>query len=143
MVLSPALPVAVIEVLQQTKTIAVVGLSLKPERPSHYVSVYLQHVGYRILPVNELTEPGLKNVLGHPCVASLQDLTEAVDLVLCFRRSEQIPAIAAAAIAIHAKALWMQQGIENADAAATLTAAGLRVVQDRCMMVDHRVWTAR
>lgn len=134
-----SLPADVVEILQHTKTIAVVGISHKPERPSHYVSVYLQHVGYRILPIN----PGLQNVLGHPCVARLQDLTEAVDLVLCFRRSEEIPPIAEAAIAIHAKALWMQQGIKNAAAAATLEAAGLRVIQDRCMMMDHRAWTAR
>lgn len=135
----PSLPADVIEILQHTRTIAVVGISSKPERPSHYVSVYLQHVGYRILPVN----PGLENVLGHPCVARLQDLGEPVDLVLCFRRSEEISAIAAVALEIHAHALWMQQGIENDEVAATLRAAGLRVVQDRCMMVDHRKWTAR
>ncbi len=134
-----SLPDEVIEILKTTQTIAVVGLSAKPERPSHYVSLYLQHHGYRILPVH----PALKHVLGHPCVARLEELTEPVDLVLCFRRSEHIPPLADAAIAIGAKALWMQLGIANEEAADKLLAAGVPVVQDRCMMVDHKVWKAR
>jgi uncharacterized protein len=134
-----SLPEEVIEILKTTQTIAVVGLSAKPERPSHYVSLYLQHHGYRILPVN----PGLHHVLGQPCVARLEDLTEAVDLVLCFRRSEFIPDIAKSAIAIGAKAFWMQLGIANEEAADKLMAAGLNVVQDRCMMVVHKEWKAR
>ncbi|TAK91720.1 MAG: CoA-binding protein [Burkholderiaceae bacterium] len=134
-----SLPEEIIEILKTTQTIAVVGLSANPERPSHYVSLYLQHHGYRILPVN----PNLQHVLGQPCVARLEDLSEPVDLVLCFRRSEYIPVIAKSAIAIGAKSFWMQLGIANEESADKLMAAGLNVVQDRCMMVAHREWKAR
>lgn len=118
-------------------TIAVVGLSPKPHRDSYRVSQYMQAHGYRIVPIN----PNATEVLGEKAYASLTEAAahERIDLVNCFRNSEDIPPIAAEAIAIDAQGLWLQIGVTHTDAAAQAKAAGLAVVQDRCLMVEHRV----
>lgn len=118
-------------------TIAVVGLSPKPHRDSYRVSQYMQARGYRIVPIN----PNATEVLGEKAYANLTEAAaqEGIDLVNCFRNSEDIPPIAAEAIAIGAKGLWLQIGVAHDDAAAQAQAAGLAVVQDRCLMVEHRV----
>jgi predicted CoA-binding protein len=118
-------------------TIAVVGLSPKPHRDSYRVSQYMQARGYRIVPIN----PNATEVLGEKAYASLTEAAahEHIDLVNCFRNSEDIPPIAAEAIAIGAQGLWLQIGVTHDDAATKAQAAGLAVVQDRCLMVEHRV----
>ena len=118
-------------------TIAVVGLSPKPHRDSYRVSQYMQAHGYRIVPIN----PNATEVLGEKAYASLTEAAahERIDLVNCFRNSEDIPPIAAEAIAIGAQGLWLQIDVAHTDAAAQAKAAGLAVVQDRCLMVEHRV----
>ena len=118
-------------------TIAVVGLSPKPHRDSYRVSQYMQARGYRIVPIN----PNATEVLGEKAYASLTEAAahERIDLVNCFRNAEDIPPIAAEAIAIGAKGLWLQIGVTHDDAAAQAQTAGLAVVQDRCLMVEHRV----
>ncbi|MFQ6605404.1 MAG: CoA-binding protein [Fidelibacterota bacterium] len=116
------------------KTIAVVGLSPKPERPSYRVAAYLQSVGYRIIPVN----PGQDTILGEKCYASLTDIPEPVAVVDVFRRSEFVPAITEKAIAIGAKALWLQDGVIAPEAAQIAEAAGLLVVMNDCMFRRHR-----
>lgn len=124
-------------ILKNTHTIAVVGLSPKPHRASFGVSRYMQAQGYRIIPVN----PNATEALGEKAYASLTEAAkhEKIDLVSCFRNSEDIPPIVDEAIAIGAKAVWMQLGIENRAAAAKAQAAGLLVVQDQCIKVDHTV----
>lgn len=119
--------------LENAKTIAVVGLSNKPDRPSNQVARYLQAAGYKIIPVN----PALKEALGETAFASLRDINEPVDIVDIFRRSEDVLPIVEDAIAMGAKAVWMQIGVVNAEAAARATEAGLDVVMDRCIKVDH------
>lgn len=130
-------------ILKSSKTIAVVGLSPRPDRPSHGVARYLQAQGYRIVPIN----PGMhgQQILGEMCFASLREAASAlapkgvqIDMVDCFRRSEEIPALAEEAIAIGARFLWLQLGIHNDAAARRAEQAGLLVVQDRCSMVEHR-----
>ncbi|MGI4852627.1 MAG: CoA-binding protein [Janthinobacterium lividum] len=116
------------------KTVAVVGLSADRGKPSHYVSAYLQSVGKIILPVN----PSIKEVLGVRSYASLNDLPEKPDVVNVFRLPRAIPAIVDEMIALGMTALWVQQGIRNEEAAARAEAHGIRVVMDRCIMVDHR-----
>lgn len=115
-------------------TIAVVGISPRPERPSHYVAAYLQGHGYRILPIN----PGQREVLGQTCYPDLSSLPEVPDAVVVFRRSEDVPPIAEAAVAKGARVLWLQLGITHPEAEAAAAQAGLTVVSDRCMMVEHR-----
>ena len=124
-------------IFNNCRTIAVVGLSPKPHRASFDVSRYMQAAGYRIIPVN----PNATEVLGEKAYATLKDAAkhEKIDLVNCFRNSEDIPPIVDDAIAIGAKAVWMQLGVSNDTAAATAEAAGLLVVQDRCLKIDHRV----
>ena len=124
-------------ILKNYKTIAVVGLSHKPHRASFDVARYMQGNGYRIIPIN----PNETQVLGEKAYATLLAAAahEKIDLVNCFRNSEDIPPIVDEAIAIGAKALWMQLGIANAVAAARAEAAGLLVVQDQCIKIDHRV----
>jgi len=120
--------------LANAKTIAVVGLSDKPDRASYGVAQYLQRAGYKIIPVN----PQLKGpVLGEQPFASLRDITEPIDIVDIFRRAEDVPPVVADAIAVGAKAVWLQLGIVNAEAAAAAEAAGLEVVQDKCLKVEH------
>ena len=127
---------AVRQSLADCKTIAVVGLSPKPHRDSFRVSKYMQDHGFRIVPIN----PNAHEVLGERAYASLTEAAqhERIDMVNCFRNSEDIPPIAAEAIAIGAKSLWLQIGVTHDDAAAQATAAGLVVVQNRCLMVEHR-----
>jgi hypothetical protein len=122
------------QILQDNKTVAVVGLSSRPDRPSHSVPAYLQEQGYRIIPVN----PTLDEALGERAYASLRDIPEAVDIVQIFRRPEDVPPVVDEAIAIGAKVVWMQAGIVNEEAAAKARAAGLQVVMDTCMRATHR-----
>ena len=124
----------VAQILRGAKTIAVVGLSSNPMRASHEVAEYLKNAGYRIIPVN----PNETEVLGEKAFARLEDVPEPVDIVDVFRRAEEVPAVAGSAIKIKAKVLWMQLGIENAEAAEKARAAGLVVVEDSCLMVEHR-----
>jgi len=123
------------ELLRRARTIAVVGLSADPTRASFRVAAYLQRQGYRIIPVNPvLTEP----VLGETPYARLSDVPVPIDIVDVFRRPDQVPPIADEAVAVRAGALWLQLGIRNDAAAAIARAAGLTVVMDRCLMVDHQ-----
>ena len=116
------------------RTLAVVGLSDDPRNPSHSVSAYMQSAGFRILPVN----PGLSEVLGEPCCASLRDLPERPDVVNVFRLPRYIPAIVEEMIDLQLRNLWVQLGIRNLVAAETAERAGLRVVMDRCILIEHR-----
>jgi len=120
-------------ILAKCRTLAVVGLSAQWYRPSFFAAKYMQDHGYRIVPVN----PRYDVVLGEKCHASLRDIRERVDLVDCFRRSEEIPAIAEDAIAIGAKVLWMQLGVANQEAAKRASDAGLDVVMNRCVKIEH------
>jgi len=128
-------------ILTDSRIIAVVGLSANPERYSHKVAQYMQAHGYRIVPVNP-TYAG-QQILGQRCCASLAEaalaLSQAhIDIVACFRKPEEIPNLAAQAIHIGARCLWMQLDIVNEAAAAMARAAGLEVVMDACLMVEHR-----
>ncbi|HXM97720.1 MAG TPA: CoA-binding protein [Candidatus Dormibacteraeota bacterium] len=122
------------EILQKAKTIAVVGLSSNPARPSYEVSAYMQAAGYRIIPVN----PNEKEVLGEKSYARLEDVSEKIDIVDIFRRTEDVPPVVESAIRIGAGAVWMQLGIHNVEAAEKARAAGLAVVEDKCILVEHR-----
>jgi len=124
----------IVALLSSAKTIAVVGLSDNPDRSSFGIARFLQNKGYRIIPVN----PVVESVLGEKSYASLTDIPEKVDIVDVFRRSEFVPEIAGQAIAIGAKALWMQLGIVNEEAAQKARDAGLTVVMDHCIGVEHR-----
>ena len=124
------------ELLERAQRIAVVGLSVHPERPSHSVARFLQSVGYTIMPVNP-TYAG-QAILGEPVVARVTDLASPIDVVQIFRRSEDVPGPVDDAIAAGAGAVWMQLGIRNDEAAATARSAGLTVIQDRCMAVEFR-----
>lgn len=119
--------------LERVRTIAVVGLSPKPDRPSHSVARALQRFGYRIVPVR----PAVAEVLGEPAYARLTDIPFPVDLVDVFRAPEHVPAIVEEAIAIGAKALWLQEGVVHETAAERARAAGLTVVMDRCIYKDY------
>ena len=123
-------------VLAQTKTIAMVGASGRPDRPSNSVMRYMQMQGYRVIPVNP-TETG-STINGEPVLASLTDIQEPVDMVDCFRRSEAIPALIDDVIKIGAKVLWMQLGVRHDEAAARAEAAGIDVVMDRCPVIEIR-----
>ena len=120
-------------ILKDNRTIAVVGLSANWYRPSYFAAKYLQEHGYRVIPVN----PQYDSVLGEKCYKALADIPEKVDVVDCFRRGEEIPALAREAIAIGAKVLWMQLGVANAEARRLAEATGLEVVEDRCMKIEH------
>lgn len=129
------------QILQSAKTVAVVGLSPKPDRASLEVATFLQARGHRIVPVNPAYVG--QAILGETVYASLPEAARAlggtrIDVVDCFRKSEDIPPIARDAIAIHAGALWMQLGIENEDAAEQVRAAGLDVVMNHCMLIETR-----
>ena len=124
----------VTEILRGAKTIAVVGLSSSPMRASNEVASYLKAVGYRIIPVN----PNETEVLGEKAYARLEDVPEAVDIVDVFRRSEVLPGVADSAVKIGAKVLWMQLGIENSEAAEMGRKAGLVVVENACLLVEHK-----
>ena len=120
-------------ILRTSRTIAVVGLSASWFRPSYFAAKYMQDHGYRIIPVN----PTYPEVLGQKCYPSLADIPDAVDIVDCFRKPQEMVEIARAAVAIRAKVLWMQIGIVNPEAAKIAVDAGLDVVMDRCVKIEH------
>ena len=122
------------QILDQYHRIAVVGMSPKPERASHYVSVYMADHGYDITPVN----PGHSEILGRKCYKSLKDVPQPIEIVNIFRDPSAVPGIVEEAIECGAKAIWMQLGIEHAEAARQAREAGLAVVMNRCIMVEHR-----
>lgn len=122
------------EILEQSKTIAVVGLSANPSRPSYQVAEYLQNQGYRIIPVN----PNVNNVLGENAYPDLLSVPEDLDVVEVFRNPEAVPEIIRQAIQKKAKVVWMQPGAENYDAADAAEAAGLKTVVGMCMRVQHK-----
>ncbi len=122
------------ELLKRTKTIAVVGLSDSPLRPSHGVSAYMQTQGYRIIPVN----PAIKGALGEKAVASLADIGEKIDMVDVFRRSEFVPEIVDEAIRLKVPAIWLQEGVIHEEAAEKARKAGIFVVMDMCVLKEHR-----
>jgi uncharacterized protein len=124
----------ILDMLRSARTIAVVGLSSKPFRASGGVAEYLLSVGYKIIPVN----PNEKEVFGLRCYGSLEDVPGSVDIVDVFRKAPDVPPVADAAIKKGAKALWLQQGIMNEEAGEKARAAGLVVVMDACMFVEHR-----
>jgi len=121
------------QILSSTRTIAVVGLSSNPLRPSYDVSRYLQQQGYRIVPVN----PNESEVLGEKAYPALRDVPEPVDLVNIFRRSEEAGHHVDEAIRIGARAVWMQDGVVDEEAAGRALDAGLQVVMDRCLLREH------
>ena len=127
------------QILASCRTVAVVGLSPKPDRASHEVAHYMQVHGWRIIPVNPVAAATGATILGEPVYATLQEAAQhaSIDVVDVFRNSEDVPPVAQEAIAIGARALWLQLGIENAPAAAAAQAAGLWVVQNRCLKVEH------
>ena len=129
---SSADPIA--DILRETRTIAVVGISANPARPSFTVAQYLQHAGYRIIPVN----PNEQEVLGEKSFARLEDVPEKIDMVNVFRRAENVPPVADSAVKIGAKILWLQLGIENDAASERACAAGLKVIEDACLLVEHK-----
>ncbi len=122
-----------LRILTHYKNIAMVGLSPNPYRPSHFAAIYMLAEGYNIIPVN----PGAKEILGRKCYASLKDIPEPVDIVDIFRKPSDVPPLAQEAIEIGAKVVWMQLGVINEEAAATAQAAGLEVVMDRCVKIEH------
>ena len=121
-------------ILEESKTVAVVGLSPNEERDSHRVAKYLQSRGYRIIPVN----PSADEILGERSYPDLASIPEPIDVVDVFRRSEAVPEIVEEAIKVGARTVWMQIGVIHEEAAARAREAGLQVVMDRCMMVEHR-----
>jgi uncharacterized protein len=121
------------QILKESKTIAVVGLSANPGRDSHQVASYLKRNGYIIYPVN----PNYEQVLGSRCYTNLSDIPDAIDIIDIFRRPEHIPPIAEESVKIGAKVIWMQLGIRNEEAAETARRAGLQVIMDRCIKVEH------
>ena len=120
--------------LQKSKTIAVVGLSPDPDRPSYEVSAYLQKKGYKIVPVR----PGGGEILGEKAYAALSDIPFPIDIVDVFRKPEFMPEVVREALKIKPKAIWMQLGISHAAAAEAASNAGLQVVEDKCLLIEHR-----
>jgi predicted CoA-binding protein len=120
-------------ILGRYKVLAVVGLSADWYRPSYFAAKYMMEHGYRVIPVN----PKYPEILGQRCYRSLQDIPEPVQIVDVFRKTEDVPPIAEAAIAIGAKVLWQQLGVRNEAAAAKARAAGLETVMDRCVKIEH------
>lgn len=121
------------ELLKTSRTIAVVGLSHKRTRASYSVSEYMQHAGYKIIPVN----PQETEVLGQKSYPTLEEVPEPIDIVDVFRRSEFVPDIVDSAIRVGAKAVWMQEGVVHEAAAEKARQAGLAVVMDRCILKEH------
>jgi uncharacterized protein len=120
--------------LKDCRTIAVVGLSDRPERMSHCVASYLKEKGYRIIPVN----PAKTEIMGEKCYPDLSAIPEPVDVVDIFRAVEEIPGIVEEAIAIKAGVIWMQLGLAHAEAAGKARSAGICVVQNQCLMIQHK-----
>ena len=132
------------DVLGRCRTIAVVGLSPQWHRPSFFAAKYMQAHGYRIVPVNPVVAQGGGSILGEICFASLSDAGQAIarqggriDMVDCFRKSEDIPPLAAEAVAVGARCLWLQLGVFNEAAVQQAEAAGLLTVQNRCVKIEH------
>ena len=125
---------AIHKILAEAKTIAVVGFSSNRAKAGYYVPAYLQKQGYRIIPVN----PNLSEGLGEPAYPTLAEVPEPIDLVLVFQRSENVPPFVDEAIAVGARAVWLQLGIAHEAAAEKARTAGLDVVQDACMLVEHQ-----
>ena len=123
-----------LHMLRETKTIATVGFSSSPHKPSHYVPRYLMEHGYKVVPVN----PNAEEILGEKAYPLLEEVPGEVDMVQLFRPSDEVGPHVEQAIEMGAKFLWMQLGIRNKEAAARARDAGLEVVQDRCLMVEHR-----
>ena len=121
------------KLLQDSRVIAVVGLSADWNRPSYFAAKYMLERGYRIVPVN----PKQSEILGQKCYARLADIPFPVDIVDCFRKAEDIPALAEEAIAIGARTLWLQLGIRHAEAESRALAAGLDLVADRCVKIEY------
>jgi predicted CoA-binding protein len=122
------------ELLKRAKTIAVVGLSDSPLRPSHGVAAYMQSQGYRIIPVN----PSIKGALGEKAVGALSEIQEKIDIVDVFRRPEGVPEVVDEAIRLGVPAIWLQEGVIHEDAAAKARQAGIFVVMDKCILKEHR-----
>src|SRR3954470_11732467 len=122
------------ELLKRTKTIAVVGLSDSPLRPSYGVSAYMQSHGYRIIPVN----PSIKGALGEKAVASLGEIEEKIDMVDVFRRPEYVPELVDEAIRLKVPAIWLQEDVIHEEAAEKARKAGIFVVMDKCILKEHR-----
>lgn len=131
----PALPIH--DILRSAPSIALVGFSPKENRPSHMVGKYLLDAGFTVFPVN----PGVSEILGHTSYPDLASIPHQVDIVDIFRRSEDVLPVVEAAIKIGAKVIWMQQGIVNEKAAAVAEDAGLTVIMDRCIKIDHENMT--
>jgi predicted CoA-binding protein len=123
------------DLLRRTRVIAVVGLSANPDRPSNQVAWYLHHQGYRLFGVNPRCP--VPEVFGVPLLPSLDQVPEPVDVVDVFRRPEYAPEVAREAVAVGARALWLQAGIRSAEARAIAEDGGLAYVEDRCLKVDH------
>lgn len=121
------------KILSDCRTVAVVGVSPDAERPSHGVFCYLRDQGYRVIPVN----PRFPRILGETCYPDLAAIPEKVDVVDVFRRSDDVPPIVEQAIAIGARAVWMQRGVVNEAAAGRAREAGLQVVMDKCIKIEH------
>jgi predicted CoA-binding protein len=124
-----------LRILNENRTIAMVGLSADPMRPSHFAAIYMQSEGYDIIPVNPRYAGG--TILGQTVYPSLEEIPRPVQLVDVFRRTEEVPGIARSAIAIGANVLWMQLGVINEEAATIAREAGLEVVMDRCVKIEH------
>jgi len=127
-------PDAIGRILENYRTLAVVGLSSRPTRPSHGVAAYMQARGYRIIPVN----PHEESVLEEKCYSSLEDVPGPLEVVVIFRRPECVPEVVEAAIRCGAKVVWMQIGVESAEAAQKAQRVGVTVVENQCIMVQHR-----
>ena len=121
------------DILKNSKTIAVVGLSPKENRASNQVASYLIDAGYTVIPVN----PGQDEILGQKCYPNLKEIPVKVDVVDIFRKPEDIPPVVEEAIAVKAETVWMQLGISNEQAASMAHDAGLKVIMDRCIKIDH------
>lgn len=124
----------IFDILTKYKNIAVVGLSSNPARPSYGVSEYMQSAGYLIIPVN----PNETDVLGEPSHAKLEDVPQKIEIVDIFRCPEEVPAVVDSAIRAGAKVIWMQLGVANDAAAKKAQAAGITVVQDACLLIEHK-----
>lgn len=133
---SPSSESEIDKIFKNGRTIAVVGLSSQIHRPSYGVAAYMQSAGYRIIPVN----PNETEVLGEKAYGRLEDVPEKVDVVDIFRRSEFVMPVVESAARIGAKAVWMQEGVVNKEAAIRARDAGLLVVMDRCILKEHRRW---
>ena len=124
----------IFDILTKYKSIAVVGLSSNPARPSYGVTEYMQSAGYHIIPVN----PNETDVLGEPSYASLEEIPQKIEIVDIFRCPDQVPPVVDAAIRANAKVIWMQLGIANQAAAEKARAAGITVVMDACILIEHK-----